>query len=75
MRARGMTHEEIACELQVSKASIASDVQYLRDQAKELSKNTLEHLTEQYQVCLVALDSIIKRHVVQYVIAYDFIMI
>ena len=34
MRARGMTHNEIAHELQVSKASITSDVQYLREQAK-----------------------------------------
>jgi transcriptional regulator len=35
MRARGMTHGEIAHELQVSKASISLDIQYLRNQAKE----------------------------------------
>ena len=51
MRSRGMTHEEIARELQVSKASITSDVQYLRSQAKESIKEyTTGHLPEQYQV-------------------------
>ncbi len=38
MRARGMTHQEIARELQVSKASISLDMQYLRSQAKESIK-------------------------------------
>ena len=61
-RARGMTHEEIAHELQVSRQSITSDVAYLREQAKETIKQyATDHLPEQYQVCLVALDSIIKR--------------
>jgi hypothetical protein len=46
----------------VSRASIGSDVQYLREQAKESIKDyAIDHLPEQYQVCLVALDSIIKR--------------
>jgi hypothetical protein len=62
MRARGMTHNEIASELQVSRTAITSDVQYLRSQAKESIKEyATDHLPEQYQVCLVALDSIIKR--------------
>src|SRR5919202_4111620 len=62
MRARGMTHGEIARELQVSRTSIVSDVQYLRSQAKESIKEYVtEHLPEQYQVCLSALDTIIKR--------------
>ena len=62
MRARGMTHEEIAHELQVSRTAITSDIQYLRNQAKESIKEyATEYLPEQYQVCLVALDSIIKR--------------
>ena len=39
LRARGMTHQEIARELQVSKASIGTDVQYLREQVKELFEN------------------------------------
>ncbi|MFL6342532.1 MAG: HTH domain-containing protein, partial [Nitrososphaeraceae archaeon] len=34
MIARGLSYQEIARELQVSKASIVSDVQYLREQAK-----------------------------------------
>ncbi|MFL6341667.1 MAG: hypothetical protein ACJ72U_08990 [Nitrososphaeraceae archaeon] len=62
MRARGMTHGEIAHELQVSRTSITSDIQYLRSQAKESIKEYVtEHLPEQYQVCLTALDAIIKR--------------
>jgi transcriptional regulator len=43
MRARCLSQTEIAHELQVSKALISSDVQYLRKQAKETieSKNIL----------------------------------
>ena len=37
-------------------------MQYLRNEAKEAIKEYVtEHLPEQYQVCLVALDEIIKR--------------
>jgi predicted transcriptional regulator len=62
LRARGMTHNEIAHELQVSRTLITSDIQYLRSQAKESIKEYVtEHLPEQYQVCLTALDEIIKR--------------
>jgi predicted DNA-binding protein YlxM (UPF0122 family) len=62
MRARGLSHGEIARELQVSKASISLDMQYLRNQAKESIKEYVtEHLPEQYQVSLIALDAIIKR--------------
>ena len=57
-----MTHGEIADKLQVSRTSITSDVQYLRSQAKQSIKEYVtEHLPEQYQVCLTALDEIIKR--------------
>ena len=57
-----MSQIEIARELQVSDSSISSDMQYLREQAKESIKEyATDHLPEQYQVCLVALDSIIKR--------------
>jgi orotate phosphoribosyltransferase-like protein len=56
MRARGMTHGEIAHELQVSRTSITSDIQYLRNQAKESIKEYVtEHLPEQYQVCLFSI--------------------
>src|SRR5919201_1402504 len=49
-------------ELQVSKQSISADVQYLRSQAKESIKEYVtEHLPEQYQVCLCALDTILKH--------------
>jgi hypothetical protein len=59
---RGLSYGEIARELQVSKASITSDVQYLREQAKGTIKEYVtEHLPEQYQVCLCALDTILKH--------------
>jgi hypothetical protein len=62
MRARGLSQIEIARELQVSKQSISLDVQYLRTQAKESIKEYVtEHLPEQYQVCLCALDTILKH--------------
>src|SRR3954454_12952697 len=65
MRARGLSQIEIARELQVSKQSISSDVQYLRNQAKEAIKEYVtEHLPEQYQICLTALDTILS-HVFQ----------
>ena len=53
---------EIARELQVSRASISSDMQYLRSQAKESIKEYVtEYLPEQYQVCHTALDAILKH--------------
>jgi len=62
MRSRGLSQVEIAHELQVSKASISSDMQYLRKQAKESIKEYVtEYLPEQYQVCLIALDTILKN--------------
>jgi predicted transcriptional regulator len=62
LRARGLSQTEIAHELQVSKASISLDMQYLRSQAKEsIRKYVTEHLPEQYQVCLSALDTILKH--------------
>jgi predicted transcriptional regulator len=62
MRAKGMSQIEIARELQVSEASISLDIQYLRQQAKESIKEYVtEHLPEQYQVCLSALDTILKH--------------
>jgi transcriptional regulator len=62
MRARGLSYREIARELQVSRASISYDIQYIRNQAKEsIREYTTDHLPEQYQVCLTALDEIIRR--------------
>jgi hypothetical protein len=55
-----MTHNEIARQLQVSRTS--SDIAYIRNQAKEsIREYATEYLPEQYQVCLTALDEIIKR--------------
>jgi hypothetical protein len=57
-----LSQTEIAHELQVSKASISLDMQYLRNQAKESIKEYVtEHLPEQYQVCLSVLDTILKH--------------
>jgi hypothetical protein len=61
MRARGLSYAEIAQQLQVSRAFIGSDMQYPREQAKGTIKEYVtEHLPEQYQVCLSALDTILK---------------
>jgi hypothetical protein len=62
MKAQGMTQLEIARELQVSDTAIGADIQYLRQQAKEAIKEYVtELLPQQYQICLSALDIIIKR--------------
>jgi transcriptional regulator len=61
MRARGLSHGEIARELQVSRASITSDIAYLNQAKETIREYVTEHLPEQYQVCLTALDAIIKR--------------
>jgi biotin operon repressor len=62
MKVRGMSQIEIAQELQVSKQLISTDIQYLKEQAKQSIKEyTTEHLPEQYQVCLTALDMILRH--------------
>jgi len=62
LRAIGLSYAEIAQQLQVSRTSIASDIAYIRSQAKETIKEyTTEHLPEQYQVCLCALDTVLKN--------------
>jgi transcriptional regulator len=62
MRSRGLSQIEIARELQVSEASISSDIAYLRNEAKESIKEyATEYLPEQYKVCLCALDTILKH--------------
>jgi hypothetical protein len=39
-----------------------TDVQYLREQAKEnITEYVTQHLPEQYQVCLSALDTVLKN--------------
>jgi hypothetical protein len=62
LRGYGLSQTEIARELQVSDASVSLDMQYLREQAKDsIKKYTTEHLPEQYQICLSALDTILKN--------------
>src|ERR687886_1151793 len=62
LRAVGLSYAEIARELQVSKTVIGEDMLYLRKRAKESIKEYVtEHLPEQYQICLSALDTILKN--------------
>lgn len=62
LRGLGLTYAEIAQRLQVSTASIGTDVQYLREQAKtNIKEYVTQHLPEQYQVCLSALDTVLKN--------------
>jgi hypothetical protein len=57
-----LSYESPNEELGEARASISSDIQYLRNQAKEsIREYVTEPLPEQYQVCLTALDAIIKR--------------
>jgi hypothetical protein len=54
----------MARELQVSRASIGSDVQYLRNQAKQTIKEyTTERLPEQYQVCFKSIRNYIQTRI------------
>jgi transcriptional regulator len=62
MRVTGLSFAEIARELQVSKASITMDVKHIREYAKQSIREYItEQLPEQYQVCLAALDTIIRH--------------
>jgi hypothetical protein len=62
LRSRGLSYMEIARELQVSKTVIGEDMIYLRNRAKETIKEyATDHLPEQYQIALRALDTILKH--------------
>jgi hypothetical protein len=62
LRSRGLSYMEISRELQVSKTVIGEDMLYLRKRAKEsIREYVTEHLPEQYQICLSALDTILKQ--------------
>jgi hypothetical protein len=62
LRGIGLTYAEIAQRLKVSTSLIGDDVQYLREQAKEnIKEYTTQHLREQYQVCLAALDTVLRN--------------
>jgi hypothetical protein len=72
LRSTGLSYQEIAKELQISKASITSDMLYLRSQAREAIKEyATEYLPEQYQICLSALDTILKHAFEILQISYD----
>jgi hypothetical protein len=62
LRAVGLSYAEIARELKIPKTAVGEDMLYLRKQAKESIKEYVtEHLPEQYQICLCALDTILKN--------------
>jgi hypothetical protein len=62
LRAVGLSYAEIARELKITKTAVGEDMLYLRKQAKESIKEYVtEHLPEQYQICLCALDTILKN--------------
>jgi transcriptional regulator len=62
LRSRGLSQIEIAHELQVSKQLISLDMQYLRKRAKEnIHECVTEALPVQYEICLSALDTILKH--------------
>ena len=47
LRGIGLTYAEIAQQLQVSRASVVSDLQYIREQAKQsMNEYTTEYLPE-----------------------------
>jgi NADH/NAD ratio-sensing transcriptional regulator Rex len=60
---KGETNQsEIARILQVDRSTICRDVDYLRQQAKEnITRYVDERLPEEYERCLVGLNSILKE--------------
>ena len=62
LRSRGLSQTEIANELKISRQLVNLDMRYLRSQAKEnIKQYVTEHLPEQYQICLYALDTVLKN--------------
>jgi NADH/NAD ratio-sensing transcriptional regulator Rex len=57
-----INQSEIARILQVDRSTICRDVDYLRQQAKEnIARYVNERLPEEYEKCLVGLNSILKE--------------
>lgn len=63
LMSKGETNQsEIARILQVDRSTICRDVDYLRQQAKEnIARYVNERLPEEYEKCLVGLNSILKE--------------
>jgi hypothetical protein len=62
LRSTGLSYSQIAREMQISKTAVAEDMQYLREQAKQnIKEYVTEHLPTQFQICLIALDEVIKH--------------
>ena len=63
LRGLGLTYAEIAQRLQVSIASIGTDVQYLREQAKEnIKEYVTQHLPEHTKFVLAHWTPYSKTH-------------
>jgi DNA-binding CsgD family transcriptional regulator len=62
LKSQGLSQAEIARKLQVTDATVSLDMRQLREQAKaSINLYLTEYLPQQYQLCLVALDTILKR--------------
>jgi DNA-binding transcriptional regulator LsrR (DeoR family) len=63
LMSKGETNQsEIARILQVDRSTICRDLDYIRQQAKEnIARYVDERLPEEYEKCLVGLDSILKE--------------
>jgi transcriptional regulator len=63
LMSKGETNQsEIARMLQVDRSIVCRDVAYLRHQAREnIARCVDERLPEEYEKCLVGLNSILKR--------------
>src|SRR5438094_3376601 len=62
LSSKGHSQREIASMLQISLGSVNRDLSYLKNQAKEnIRKYIDERLPEEYEKCLVGLNSIVKE--------------
>lgn len=64
LSSKGHSQREIASILQIGLGSVNRDLSYLRNQAKNnIIKYIDERLPEEYEKCLVGLNSIVKESV------------
>ncbi|MFL6461963.1 MAG: helix-turn-helix domain-containing protein, partial [Nitrososphaeraceae archaeon] len=62
LSSKGQSQTEIARTLQISESTISRDLDYLREQAKTNIKRYIdERLPEEYEKCLVGLNTITKE--------------
>ena len=62
LSSKGYNQSEIAKKLQIDKSTISRDSSYLREQSKKnIRKYIDEKLPDEYEKCLVGLNSILKE--------------